>query len=107
MGVIELRHANLKFGSALYQCGSLFRRLVIEFSVQERLPLLQDSGCSQNAEPPNTDYSFHSLLKPHPMEGVMLIAYAIKTLRDEAPRNAASTPPVEAVLAAGYGRGVG
>jgi hypothetical protein len=36
------------------------------------------------------------------MRGVMLIGYAIETLRDEARRHAASTPPVEAVLAAGY-----
>jgi hypothetical protein len=51
--------------------------------------------------------TIHSLLKPCPMDVVMFIGYAIETLRDEAPRNAASTPPVEAVLAAGYGRGVG
>jgi hypothetical protein len=37
-----------------------------------------------------------------PMGVVMFIGYAIETLRDEARRNAASTPPVEAVLAAGY-----
>ena len=41
------------------------------------------------------------------MGGVMFIGSAIETLRDEAPRNAASTPPVEAVLRAGYGRDVG
>ena len=39
--------------------------------------------------------------------GVMLIGYAIETLRDEVPRNAASTPPVQAVLTAGYGHDVG
>ena len=39
------------------------------------------------------------------MRGVMFIGYAIETLRDEARRNAASTPPVEAVLAAGYCHG--
>jgi hypothetical protein len=37
----------------------------------------------------------------------MLIGYADETLRDEVPRNAASTPPVKAVLAAGYGHDVG
>jgi hypothetical protein len=30
----------------------------------------------------------------------MFIGYGIETLRDEAPRNAASTPDVEAILAA-------
>jgi hypothetical protein len=39
------------------------------------------------------------------MRGDMFIGYAIETLRDEAPRNAASTPSVEAVLAAGYCHG--
>ena len=33
----------------------------------------------------------------------MFIGYAIETLRAEAPLHAASTPAVEAVLAAGYG----
>jgi hypothetical protein len=37
------------------------------------------------------------------MWGVMFIGYAIEMLRDEVLRNAASTPPVQAVLAAGYG----
>ena len=37
----------------------------------------------------------------------MFIGYGIETLRDEAPCNAASTPPVEAVLAAGYGLDIG
>ena len=37
----------------------------------------------------------------------MFIGYAIETLRDEARRNAASTPPVQAVLAAGYFHDVG
>jgi hypothetical protein len=37
----------------------------------------------------------------------MLIDYAIETLRAEAPLHAASTPGVEAVLAAGYGNDVG
>ena len=32
----------------------------------------------------------------------MLIGYAIRTLRNEAPLHAASTPAMEAVLAAGY-----
>jgi hypothetical protein len=36
------------------------------------------------------------------MRGVVFIGNAIDTLRDEAHRNAASTPPVEAALAAGY-----
>jgi hypothetical protein len=36
------------------------------------------------------------------MDGVMSIGYAIMTLRDEVPRNAVSTPPVQAVLAAWY-----
>jgi hypothetical protein len=36
------------------------------------------------------------------MRKVMLIGYAIETLRDEAPLHAASTPAFEAVLAAGY-----
>jgi hypothetical protein len=36
------------------------------------------------------------------MDGVMFIGFAIETLRDEVPLDAASTPPVEAVLAAGY-----
>jgi hypothetical protein len=40
------------------------------------------------------------------MGGVMLIGYAIETLRDEAPLHAASTAAVEAVLAAGYGNDV-
>jgi hypothetical protein len=40
------------------------------------------------------------------MRGVMFIRYAIVALRDEARRNAASTPPIEAVLAAGYCHGV-
>jgi hypothetical protein len=39
------------------------------------------------------------------MDGVMSIGYAIEMLRDEARRKAASTPPVEAVLAAGYCHG--
>jgi hypothetical protein len=37
----------------------------------------------------------------------MFIGYAIETLRDEVPLHAASTPAVEAVLAAGYGNDVG
>jgi hypothetical protein len=37
----------------------------------------------------------------------MVIGYAIGTLRDEVPLHAASTPAVEAVLAAGYGNDVG
>jgi hypothetical protein len=37
----------------------------------------------------------------------MFIGYAIETLRAEVPLNAASTPAVEAVLAAGYGNDVG
>ena len=37
----------------------------------------------------------------------MFIGYAIGTLRYEAPLHAASTPLVEAVLAAGYGHDVG
>jgi hypothetical protein len=41
------------------------------------------------------------------MRGVMFIGCAIETLRDEAPLHAASTPPVEAVLAAGYDDDVG
>jgi hypothetical protein len=41
------------------------------------------------------------------MRGVMLIDCAIETLRDEIPLYAASTPPVMAVLAAGYGHNVG
>jgi len=41
------------------------------------------------------------------MGGVMFIGYAIETLRDEAPLHAASTPPVKAVLAAGYGHDLG
>jgi hypothetical protein len=41
------------------------------------------------------------------MRGVMFIGYAIETLRDGVPRNAASTPRVQAVLAAGYGHDVG
>jgi hypothetical protein len=41
------------------------------------------------------------------MRGIMLIGYAIETLRAEAPLHAASTPAVEAVLAAGYGNDVG
>ena len=49
----------------------------------------------------------HSLLKPHPYGGIMSTGSAIETLRDEAPLHAASTPPVEAVLAAGYGHDVG
>ena len=49
----------------------------------------------------------HSPLKPRPMGGVMFIGYAIETLRDEAPLHAASTPTVEAVLAAGYDYAVG
>jgi len=40
------------------------------------------------------------------MGGVMFIGYAVETLRDGARRNAASTPPVEAVLAAGYCHGI-
>jgi hypothetical protein len=51
--------------------------------------------------------SVHALLKPRPRGGVIFIGSAIETLRDEAPRNAASTPPVEAALAAGYGHGAG
>jgi hypothetical protein len=34
------------------------------------------------------------------------MCYAIETLRDEVRRSAASTPPVQAVLAAGYRRDV-
>jgi hypothetical protein len=34
------------------------------------------------------------------MRGVMFIGYAIETLRDEVPLHAASTPDVEAILAA-------
>jgi hypothetical protein len=41
------------------------------------------------------------------MRGVMFIGYAIETLRDEVPLHTASTPPVKAVLAAGYGHDVG
>jgi hypothetical protein len=41
------------------------------------------------------------------MRRVMLIGYAIETLRAEAPLHAASTPVAEAVLAAGYGNDVG
>jgi hypothetical protein len=41
------------------------------------------------------------------MRGIMFIGYAIETVRDEVPRNAASTPPVKAVLAAGYYDDVG
>jgi hypothetical protein len=37
----------------------------------------------------------------------MFIRYAIETLRTEAPLHAASTPGVEAVLAAEYGTDVG
>ena len=37
----------------------------------------------------------------------MFTDYAIETLWDEAPLHAASTPPVEAVLAAGYSHDVG
>ena len=37
----------------------------------------------------------------------MFIGYAVETLQDKAPRNAASTPPVKAVLAAGYGYDIG
>ena len=40
------------------------------------------------------------------MGGVMLIGYAFKALRDEARLHAASTPTVEAVLAAEYGHDV-
>jgi hypothetical protein len=40
--------------------------------------------------------------KPRPMDGVRFIAYAIETLRDEAHRNAASTPPVEAICVSRY-----
>jgi len=40
------------------------------------------------------------------MGGVMFIGYAVETLRDGARRNAASTPPVEAILAAGYCHGI-
>ena len=36
----------------------------------------------------------------------MFIGYAIETLRDEAPLHTASTPSVEAALAAGYGHDV-
>ena len=32
----------------------------------------------------------------------MFIGYTIETLRDEVPLHAASTPPVKAVLTAGY-----
>jgi hypothetical protein len=39
--------------------------------------------------------------------GSYLFGYAIEMLRDEAPRSAASTPPDEAILAAGYDRDVG
>jgi hypothetical protein len=39
------------------------------------------------------------------MGGIMFIGCAIDTLRDEARRNAASTPSVEAVLASGYRHG--
>jgi hypothetical protein len=39
------------------------------------------------------------------MGGVRFIGYAIEMLRDEAHRNTASTPPVAAVLAAGYCHG--
>jgi hypothetical protein len=49
----------------------------------------------------------NAVLPEDVLRGVMFISCAIKTLRDEAPRNAASTPPVEAVLAAGYGNDVG
>ena len=41
------------------------------------------------------------------MGGGMFIGYAIETLRAEAPLHAASTPAVEAVLAAGYRNDVG
>ena len=44
----------------------------------------------------------HSLLKPRAMGGVMFICYAVKPLRDEARLHAASTPTVEAALAAEY-----
>jgi hypothetical protein len=37
----------------------------------------------------------------------MFIGYAIEMLRDEVRRSAASTPPVQAVLAAGYCHDVG
>ena len=37
----------------------------------------------------------------------MFFGFAIKTLRDEAPLHAASTPTVEAVLSAGYNKDVG
>ena len=36
----------------------------------------------------------------------MFIGYTVETLRDKAPRNATSTPPVKAVLAAGYGHDI-
>jgi hypothetical protein len=42
-----------------------------------------------------------------PLGGIMVIGYAIETLRDEAPLHATSTPGVEAVLAAGYRNNVG
>ena len=41
------------------------------------------------------------------MRGLVFIEYAIETPRDEAPLHAASTPGVEAVLAAGYRDEVG
>jgi hypothetical protein len=41
------------------------------------------------------------------MRGVMLIGYAMEALRAEAPLHAASTPSVEAVLAAGYRNDIG
>jgi hypothetical protein len=44
-------------------------------------------------------FSLHTEL---PMGGDIFIGCAIEMLWDEARRNAASTPPVEAVLAAGY-----
>ena len=46
--------------------------------------------------------SIHFILKPRPLGGVMFIGYAVEPLRAEAPLHAASTPGVEAVLAAGY-----
>jgi hypothetical protein len=48
----------------------------------------------------------YSLLKLHPMDGVVFIGYVIGTLRAEAPLHAASTPSLDAVLAAGYDKAV-
>ena len=83
--------------------------------IRQDLELRFTIMCLQDAKdlPKHLDEGFpgldgvHLEASPYPriedssMRGVMFIGYAMETLRDEGPLRAASTPAVEAVLAAG------